>query len=65
VNFDGTGKTVADINRRLREGGFLGGHDVSRDFPALGQSALYCVTELHSKDDLDGLAAALAHATRR
>ena len=34
-------------------------HDLSREFPELGQSALYCVTEVHTKDDIDRLAAAL------
>ena len=48
VDFDGTGKTVAEVNRALRERGIFGGKDLSRDFPTLGQSALYCVTEVHT-----------------
>ena len=59
VNFDGTGKTVADINRALLEHNIFGGKDLSRDFPQLGASALYCVTEIHTKADLDSLAGAL------
>jgi len=59
VDFGGTGTTVADINAALRERGIFGGYDLSRHFPDLGQSALYCVTELHTKNDLDGLAAAV------
>jgi len=59
VNFDGTGKTVADINKALLAHGIFGGIDLSSSFPELGQSALYCVTELHSREDLDQLAAAL------
>jgi glycine dehydrogenase subunit 1 len=59
VGFAGTGKTVAKINAALRERGIFGGHDLSQEFPELGQSALYCVTEVHTKDDLDRLAAAL------
>jgi glycine dehydrogenase subunit 1 len=59
VNFDGTRKRVADINKALLERGIFGGHDISADFPELGQSALYCVTELHTKADIDRLAAAL------
>jgi glycine dehydrogenase subunit 1 len=39
----------------LRERGILGGHDLSAELPALGQSALYCVTELHAKQDIDRL----------
>ncbi len=59
VNFDGTGKRVADINRALLERRIFGGLDLSADFPELGQSALYCVTELHSQVDLERLVAAL------
>jgi glycine dehydrogenase subunit 1 len=59
VNFDDTGKTVADVNRALRTRGIFGGKDLSRDFPELGASALYCVTEVHTKDDIDRLAGAL------
>lgn len=60
VTFDGTGKTVGEINAALRERGIFGGHDLSGEFPELGQSALYCVTEVHSQDDIERLAAALA-----
>jgi glycine cleavage system P protein (glycine dehydrogenase) subunit 1 len=60
VDFGGTGKTVAEVNCRLRDRGIFGGKDLSRDFPALGESALYCVTEVHTQADLDRLAAALA-----
>jgi glycine dehydrogenase subunit 1 len=56
VNFDGTGKRVADINRELRRRGIFGGHDLSQERPELGQSALYCVTEIHTQADLDRLA---------
>jgi glycine dehydrogenase subunit 1 len=59
VNFDGTGKTVAQVNDALRARGIFGGRDLSADFPALGQSALYAVTEVHSADDIARLAAAL------
>jgi glycine dehydrogenase subunit 1 len=59
VNFDGTGKTVADINKALLEHRVFGGKDLSTWFPSLGQSALYCVTEVHTKDDLDTLVGAL------
>ncbi len=63
VNFDATGKTVAEINRRLLEAGIYGGHDLSNEFPALGQSALYCVTEVHTQSDIDRLVAAIAEVT--
>ena len=60
VRFDGTGKTVAEINRELRKRGIFGGGDLSHSFPELGQSALYAVTEVHTKDDVDRLAAAVS-----
>ena len=59
VNFDGTGRTVTEINQALLARGILGGKDLSGEFPALGQSALYCVTEVHTQDDIDRLAATL------
>ena len=59
VNFDGTGKSVAQINAALLERGIFGGKDLSAEFPALGQSALYCLTEIHSKDDIDQLTGAV------
>jgi glycine dehydrogenase subunit 1 len=59
VNFDATGKTVKQINQGLLGHGIFGGKDLSRDFPELGQSALYCVTEIHTKADLDKLAGAI------
>jgi glycine dehydrogenase subunit 1 len=59
VNFDDTGRTVATINRDLLARDIFAGKDLSREFPALGQSALYCVTEVHTKQDIDTLAAAL------
>ena len=59
VNFDEAGKSVADINDALRAKGIFGGKDLSVDFPELGQSALYCVTEVHTLSDIERLAGAL------
>ena len=56
VNFDDTGKTVAQVNDALRAQGIFGGKDISGEVESLGQSALYCVTEVHSADDIDRLA---------
>jgi glycine dehydrogenase subunit 1 len=55
VDFSATGRSVAWINQALRERGIFGGHDLSAEFPALGQRALYCVTELHERCDIDRL----------
>lgn len=59
VDFGGTGKSVAQINQALLARGIFGGKDLSREFPEFGQSALYCVTEIHTQDDIDRLVAAL------
>lgn len=59
LDFSETGKTVAEINKALLEKGIFGGYDLSVNHPELGQSALYCVTEIHCKEDLDQLADAL------
>jgi len=64
VNFDGTGKTVAQVNRILLENGILGGNDISHDFPQLGQTALFCINELHRQQDLDKLAITLEEAVK-
>jgi glycine dehydrogenase subunit 1 len=60
VDFTGTGRSVAEINGALRERGIFGGKDLSAEFPELGQSALYCVTEVHARRDIDRLADSLA-----
>ena len=59
VNFDDTGQSVAEINRRLLSYGVFGGRDLSGVFPELGQSALYCVTEVTSLNSIRKLAGAL------
>ena len=59
VNFDDTGRLVSEINAALLEKGIFGGIDLSADFPWLGQSSLYCVTEVIRKADIDVLAGAL------
>ena len=59
VDFNKTGKTVANINKALHERGIFGGSDLSAAFPTLGQSALYCVTETHTQADIDRLVSAI------
>jgi glycine dehydrogenase subunit 1 len=64
VNFDGTGQTAAEINRALLDRNIFGGKDLSGEFPELGQSALYCVTEVHTKEDIDTLVEALKEVVK-
>ena len=59
LNFDQSKKTVAEVNSLLLEYKIFGGKDLSGDFPELGQSALYCVTETKTKEDIDRLTSAL------
>ena len=55
VEFKAAGKTVEEINKFLRKNGIFGGKDLSKEFPELGNCALYCVTEVHTKNDIDHL----------
>ena len=65
VDFSGTGRTVESINKSLLDHGIFGGKDLTGEFPELGNCALYCVTEVLSKEDIDKLAAALTEITAR
>ena len=60
VNVDAAGRAVAEINDRLLERGIVGGYDLSGSLPELGRSMLFCVTEVHSQEDIDLLAHTLA-----
>jgi len=59
VSFGDTGQSVEQVNKSLLEHRILGGRDLSGEFPELGQSALYCVTEIMTKEDIDRLVTAL------
>ncbi|MBS1883990.1 MAG: aminomethyl-transferring glycine dehydrogenase subunit GcvPA [Actinobacteria bacterium] len=65
VDFGGTGRSVAAINEALREQAIFGGHDLSADFPELDHCALYCVTEVHAKEDIDRLVETLQEVIGR
>ena len=60
LNLDGTGKSVAEVNKALLARHIFGGYDLSREMPQLGQSMLVCVTEKTALSDIDKLADALA-----
>ncbi len=60
VDFNGPGMKVKNVNKALLSKNIYGGKDLTSEFPALGESALYCVTEIHTKEDLDYLARALS-----
>ena len=52
------------VNQALLERGIFGGKDLSTEFPDLGQSLLFCVSEVHTQADLDRLVAALEEVVR-
>lgn len=64
VDFNDSGKTAGEINRALLERRIFGGKDLSREFPGLGQCALYCVSELTTQGEMDALVDALGQILR-
>jgi glycine dehydrogenase subunit 1 len=64
VDFNDSGHTVAEVNTALRERGIFGGLSLVDQYPELGQSALFCVTEVHTKADIDRLADSLEKVLR-
>lgn len=55
LNFDKTKANVSKINHNLLKQGIIGGKDLSKEFPELGQSSLYCVTEMKTVEDIQKL----------
>ncbi len=52
-------RPVAEINAQLRAQGIIGGYDLSREYPHLGNAMLVAVTELNTKAQIDQFVAAL------
>ncbi len=57
VNFQNN--TVDELNRELRANRMQAGIPLTRQFPGLGETSLFCVTEVHSKKDIDSLVSVL------
>lgn len=55
VDFNGTGKTVGEVNDYLLENGIIGGFDLSKLYDDLKGCMLLCITEIHTKQDIDKL----------
>jgi glycine dehydrogenase subunit 1 len=53
-----------DVLRKLLEHKICGGKSLSPEFPELGESVLVCVTELHSKQQIDNYVDALTELLR-
>lgn len=56
------GKPVEDVNLYLKEQGITGGLDLEKFYPELKNCALFCVTEIHSKENIDRLVSTLKEA---
>ena len=50
---------ATQLNAALRSRGIIGGYDLSRDYPELGDAVLFSVTEARTRNDIDALVAAL------
>jgi glycine dehydrogenase subunit 1 len=59
LNCDDTGMSVAKLNAGLLKRDIQGGKPLRSEFPELGETSLMCVTELHTKEDIDRLVNAL------
>ena len=59
VNLNSSNKSVKEVNKKLLKMGIHGGKDISSEFPELDQTSLYCITEIHTKGDIDRLVEAL------
>lgn len=55
LDFNSTNKTVKEINKALLEKNIFAGKDLSTDYKDLEGCALYCVTEIHTKEMIDTL----------
>lgn len=51
--------TIEKLNAGLLKRGIQGGKPLHGEFPELGEAALLCTTELHTREDIDRLAGAI------
>ena len=59
VDFSASSKSVEQINQALLKEGIFGGKDITEEFEEFSNCALYCITETHTKENLDQLTSAL------
>lgn len=55
-------KSLKEVNSALSAANIQAGIPLNKSFPDMGESALYCVTEMHSKKDIDLLVSVLKEA---
>ena len=65
VNFDEAKQSVKEVHENMLLYGVHGGKNITKEFPELGETALYCVTEIHSRHDIDRLACMLSEVLKK
>jgi len=55
-------KSLKEVNAALSSVNLQAGIPLNKSFPDMGETALYCVTEMHSKQDIDLLVSVLKEA---
>jgi len=55
-------KPLDEISKKLRANGMQAGIPLTKQFPDFGETSLFCVTEVHSKKDVDMLVSVLKEA---
>jgi glycine dehydrogenase subunit 1 len=55
-------RKVGDVLEALAKRGIVGGYDLSRQYPGLGNALLVCATETRTDEDIAAYANALAEA---
>ena len=53
-------KPASEINAKLAQHDIIGGYDLSRDYPELGNAMLLCCTEQRTREEIDRLVELLA-----
>jgi glycine dehydrogenase subunit 1 len=58
-------RPVKEINTALHEQGIIGGYDLSKDYPHLGNAMLVAVTEMNTREQIDVFAEVLSQNSKR
>ena len=58
----GLPRPAAEINAMLAQHNIIGGYDLSRDYPELGDAMLLCCTEQRTREEIEKLVGLLAQA---
>jgi glycine dehydrogenase subunit 1 len=53
------GITMSQLSQSLLAKKIIGGKSLTKDFPELGETGLFCLTERHTREDLEALAAVI------